>query len=338
MTFGRSPCKIFLDFEDFRYRFPALPGGGSRERGCWKVTNRQKGVLMAVLGPSLWGIMGIFVRDITSTGISVVGVSFFRCAVSGLLLLAFFAVQKRSVLQIGWKGRIICALYGIVSYSLGFVAYSISVSRIPVAVATILMFLCPVWVTLFSTLIFRDRPDRQKILSIVVCLVGAVLAADLLSVGNVRLDLIGMLMGIFNGMSAAMQIVIPRYFAGQYSRDSMLVYGFLGAAVALLFFTSPLEIITAFREYDALRLAGSIFAVSALCTMVANVAFTKSAEYIDGTESSILSALEVVVGSLAGYLVYHEHLTALQILGMVLVVAGSLGTQIHWGKFLRRKV
>ena len=110
------------------------------------------------------------------------------------------------------------------------------------------------------------------------------------------------------------------------------------SAAALLFFTSPLEIITAFREYDALRLAGSIFAVSALCTMVANVAFTKSAEYIDGTESSILSALEVVVGSLAGYLVYHEHLTALQILGMVLVVAGSLGTQIHWGKFLRRKV
>ena len=116
---------------------------------------------MAGLGPSLWGIMGIFVRDITSTGISVVGVSFFRCAVSGLLLLAFFAARKRSVLQIGWKGRVICALYGIVSYSLGFVAYSISVSRIPVAVATILMFLCPVWVTVFSTLIFRDRPDRQ---------------------------------------------------------------------------------------------------------------------------------------------------------------------------------
>ncbi len=306
-------------------------------KGFVEMSDRQKGVFLAVLCPCLWGIMGVFVRNITSTGIGVVDVSFFRCAASGLLLLLFYAVTKPSVLKISWKGRLISACYGMVAYSLSFVAYSISVSRIPVAVAMILMFLCPVWVTLFSALLFHDRPSRQQILAIIVCLCGAALSADLLSVGEVRLDGIGMLMGILNGMGAAMQIVVPRYFSDRYSKDTMVVYGFLGAAIALLFFVNVGEITTAFQTSNVVQLGASIFAVSVLCTMVANVAFVKSTEYITGTETSILSALEVVVGSLAGFLVYHEHLNPLQLLGMVLVISGALSTQVHWGKLLRRK-
>ena len=301
------------------------------------MTNRQKGVFLAILCPCLWGIMGIFVRTITGAGIGVVDVSFFRCAASGLLLLLFFALTKPAALKTSWRGRLTGACYGIVSYSMSFVAYSISVSRIPVAVATILMFLCPVWVTLFSVLLFHDKVDRQKILAIAVCLCGAVLSADLLSVGAVRLDVIGMLMGIFNGMGAALQIVVPRYFADRYSKDTMLVYGFLGAALALLFFVDTGEITAAFSTHDPLALGAAIFAVSVLCTMVANVAFVKSTEYIEGTESSILSALEVVVGSLAGFLVYHEALKPLQVVGMVLVITGSLSTEISWESFLRRR-
>ena len=300
------------------------------------MTNRQKGVFLAILCPCLWGIMGIFVRVITGAGISVVDVSFFRCAASGLLLLLFFALTRPAALKTSWRGRLTCACYGIVSYSMSFVAYSISVSRIPVAVAMILMFLCPVWVTLFSVLLFHDKVGRRQLIAIAVCFCGAVLAADLLSVGSVRLDVIGMLMGIFNGMGAALQIVVPRYFSDRYSKDTMLVYGFLGAALALLFFVDTGEITAAFSTHDPLALGAAIFAVSVLCTMVANVAFVKSTEYIEGTESSILSALEVVVGSLAGFLVYHEALKPLQVVGMVLVIAGSLSTEVSWKSLLRR--
>lgn len=276
--------------------------------------------------------MGIFVRTVTSSGIGVTDVSFFRCAASGVLFLLFLALTKPQALKIDLRGLVVCVLYGTISYSLSFTAYSISVSRIPVAVATILMFLCPVWVTLFSVFLFHDKPDRQKILAIFICLVGAVLAADLLSMGSVRLDVLGMLMGIFNGMGAALQIVIPRYFSDRYSKDTMLVYGFLGAAVVLIFFADFGRIGGALRDHGSVELYASIFAVSVLCTMVANVAYVKSTEYIEGTESSILSALEVVIGSLAGFLVYHEQLKPLQFLGMLLVVAGSLSTQITFGK------
>lgn len=77
------------------------------------------------------------------------------------------------------------------------------------AVATILMYLSPVWVTLLSVIVFHDKPSKNGILAIVICLAGAVLSADLLSMGQVRLDPLGILMGIVNGFGLALQILIP---------------------------------------------------------------------------------------------------------------------------------
>ena len=197
--------------------------------------SKQKGIVLAIIAAFLWGIMGIFVR-VARDSIGPLEISFFRCIITGLVFLAFLAVTKPSALHVSGKGLLICVLYGAVAYSLSFTTYSLSVTRLPVAVATILMYLSPVWVTLLSVIVFHDKPSKNGILAIVICLVGAVLSADLLSMGQVRLDPLGILMGIINGFGMALQILIPRYFADRYSKDTMLVYGFLGAALVLGFF------------------------------------------------------------------------------------------------------
>ena len=63
--------------------------------------------------------------------------------------------------------------------------------------------------------------------------------------------------------------------------------------------------------------------------MVANVACVKSTQYVEATTTSILSALEVVVGTLVGFIVFREHMTGLQILGAVIIVAGAIGSEIY---------
>ena len=197
--------------------------------------NKYKGIALAILAAFLWGIMGIFVR-VARASIGPLEISFFRCIITGLVFLAFLAVTKPSALRVSGKGLLVCILYGAVAYSLSFTTYSLAVIRLPVAVATILMYLSPVWVTLLSVIVFHDKPSKNGILAIVICLAGAVLSADLLSMGQVRLDPLGILMGIVNGFGLALQILIPRYFADRYSKDTMLVYGFLGAALVLGFF------------------------------------------------------------------------------------------------------
>ena len=73
----------------------------------------------------------------------------------------------------------------------------------------------------------------------------------------------------------------------------------------------------------------NLFGIGILCTMVANVSCVKSTQYVEATTTSILSALEIVVGTLVGFLIFNEHMTLLQLLGAVIIVAGAVGSEIR---------
>ena len=289
--------------------------------------NRIKGIIMATSGPCLWGIMGIFIRNLGEIGFSSYEITFLRCLLAGLSYFIFKLITEPSVLKINIKDLIICVIYGVVSYSVSFISYTVSIERIPVSVATVLMFMSPVWVTLLGLIVFKEKIKTKNAFSILGCIIGACLVSNIISLdtGGQPMDLIGILAGILNGFGVALQIMIPRYFSKRLNKDTMLVYGFLGAAAILLFTTDFKSSSFAVNTGNVIF---NIFMTCVICTMVANVSFVKSTQYIGTTTSSILSALEVVVGAVAGFLILNESLSVLQIIGAVIVVCCALGPNI----------
>lgn len=289
--------------------------------------NRIKGIIMATSGPCLWGIMGIFIRNLGEIGFSSYEITFLRCLLAGLSYFIFKLITEPAVLKINIKDLIICVIYGVVSYSVSFISYTVSIERIPVSVATVLMFMSPVWVTLLGLIVFKEKIKSKNAFSILGCIIGACLVSNIISLdtGGQPMDLIGILAGILNGFGVALQIMIPRYFSKRLNRDTMLVYGFLGAAAILLFTTDFKSSSFAVNTGNVIF---NIFMTCVICTMVANVSFVKSTQYIGTTTSSILSALEVVVGAVAGFLILNESLSFLQIIGAVIVVCCALGPNI----------
>lgn len=296
------------------------------------MNKRSKGIALAVITAVMWGIMGIFVRDLSKYQFSNIEISFFRCALAGAAYFVFLLITKPVALKINLKGIIICIVYGAVAYSISFVSYSVAVSRIPVGVATVLMFMSPIWVAILGRFMFGEKLEKSKIITIFVCLIGAILVANLIGGGNIKLDAIGILAGVVNGIGVALQILLPKFFAKDYDRDTLLVYGFLGAAVVLLFGMDFGAVAGHFAAAPVTNLLWDLFGIGILCTMVANVACVKSTQYVEATTTSILSALEVVVGTLVGFLVFHEHLTILQMIGAVIIVAGAIGSELVQGK------
>lgn len=293
------------------------------------MNQRKKGILLAIITAVMWGIMGIFVRDLSGFQFSNIEISFFRCALAGAAYFIFLLATKPKALKIDLKGLIICIVYGAVAYSISFVSYSVAVSRIPVGVATVLMFMSPIWVAILGVVMFREKLEKRKILTISVCFFGAVLVANLIGAGDIQLDGIGILAGIVNGIGVALQILLPKFFAKDYDRDTLLVYGFLGAALVLAFGMDFTAVSSHIAATPTFNLIWDLFGIGILCTMVANVACVKSTQYVEATTTSILSALEVVVGTIVGFLVFHEHLTALQLLGAVIIVVGAIGSELR---------
>ena len=290
-----------------------------------KLDNTHKGIALAVIGPSLWGIMGIFVRRLSAAGVGSTDISFLRCLLAGVAFFLLLWIKNRELLRIDWLGLLICTFYGASSYGVCFVTYNVAVERIPVSVATVLMFISPVWVTLLNWLVFHERPDKLKTFAIVLCFAGAVLVADLIHTDpSGRMDIVGILAGVLNSFGMALQLLIPRYFAKRYQKDTMLVYGFLGAALVLAFLSDFGRMGAAFRGSDATAAILCALALGILCTLGANGFYVKATAYIDTTSVSILSALEVVVGSIVGFLVFHETMRFSQVCGALIIMVGAL--------------
>lgn len=289
------------------------------------MNNRTKGILLVVLGASLWGIMGIFIRELSAIGYSSFDTSFIRCISAGIVFFIIKAIQNPQILKIDFKGLVISCIYGMVAYGLSFTSYAVAVERIPIAVATVLMFMSPIWVALLALILFKDKLSKEKIVTIFICILGAAMVSNAFSVRGGKLDTFGVFAGIFNGFGVALQILVPRYFSQRYERDTMLLYGFLGAAVGLSFFTDFSTIGASFTQGNISLNLMNIFGIGVLCTMVANVSVVKSTIYIDSTTASILSALEVVIGAIVGIVVFQEHMIAMQVIGAFIVVIGALG-------------
>ena len=301
-----------------------------------KLDNTHKGITLAIIGPSLWGIMGIFVRRLGAAGVGSTDISFLRCLLAGAVFFLILWFKHRELLRIDWQGILICTVYGVSSYGVCFVTYNVAVERIPVSVATVLMFISPVWVTLLNWLVFHERPDKLKIFAIVLCFCGAILVADLLHTDpTARMDPAGIFAGVLNSFGMALQLLIPRYFAGRYRKDTMLVYGFLGAALVLAFLSDFGRIGAGLAGSDGPAVALCILALGILCTLGANGFYVKATAYLDTTSVSILSALEVVVGSIVGFLVFHESMRFSQAVGAVTILVGALRPNVR--KKLRRK-
>lgn len=296
------------------------------------VHNSMKGMMLVILGASLWGVMGIFVRGLSASGYSSYDIAFLRCLLAGIGFFLFKAITQPRVLKINFKGLCICFLYGILAYAMGFVCYGIAVERIPVAVATVLMFMSPVWVAVLGVLVFKEKLGKQTVLVILICILGAAMVADVFGSAGGSMDIIGILAGIINGFGVALQIMIPRYFVKKYERDTMLVYGFLGAAVGLAFLTDFKTIGASLQGAGAASVIVNVLCLGLLCTMVANVSVVKATAYINTTTCSILSSLEVVVGAVVGILIFHESMSVLQVIGAVVVVCASLGPALFQKK------
>ena len=292
------------------------------------MNHRMKGILMAAGGAALWGLMSIFSRELGAADYTSLEIAYVRCLIAGIGLALINWKKDPSILRVSRRAVVTSLLFGTVTFTVGFLSYAYSVERIPAAMTAVLSFTSPIWTCLIGVLVFRERVRGKKIVAILCCLFGAALITNLIGAQNLRFDLLGMGAAVLNGVGIAFQVCVPRYFEKQYRKDTMLTYGFLGAAVFMALFVDHGKILSSFTGPGGMKILLSALALSVFCTLVANTIFVKSASYVEPATTTILSALEIVVGAVVGLLLFGEILSPVQIIGAVIIVAASLGMEL----------
>lgn len=294
-----------------------------------KDKNFSKGVSMMLAATFFWSFMGISNRFLNQVHLGSFEIAFIRTLSASVITTIVLLATNRSLFRIDFKGLLFCIFYGVLNYTIGISLYSLSVERIPIAVATVLMFSNPIWVTLFSKIFFGDKVGMKKILLISTCIFGCMCIIDIFTTGGKNLDIIGVLSGIGNGMTFALQIVMPRFVEKTIKKETILLYGFWSGTICLFFLADLGSVVTNIQNSnDPMLYIMHALSIGVFGTYCANTFYVNSTKYIGTSLPSMMVALEPIFAAILAFFIFGEQLKYIQFVGAAIVILSVIMLEI----------
>lgn len=292
-----------------------------------KLQNEEfKGYLQIFIAGVLWGCIGPFIQLMEQQGSSFAFTSFLRMAFS-FIILAVITVAKFGFhsLRVSKKTLLFCALLGLVCHGIYNVFYSIAVTSTGVTVSAVLMNTAPVFTTIASYFMLREKITWIKSAAMIINILGCTLVATGGKFDVMLFPLIGVLCGIASGFCYGMTAIIGK-FAGEKSNAFVIsTYSYLFAAIFLVIFMNPWGKVVPLNE--SVLLLGFFYAL--IPTAIAYLFYYQGLQKV--TESSkvpVIASVEAVVAAMIGVTIFSEQVDMVNITGIFLVI-GSIILMNH---------
>ena len=264
--------------------------------------------------------MAICVKQLVALGMPEGEVVFFRLFLNFLVVAAWMACRGHSFRFEGSRGLLF--FRGVC----GFVAVSalfLSVSRLPLPVASLLYWSSPLFVVLFSQVIFKEASPRALLPFLGLAFVGLTL---LLNVRKEQLlgsyPLSSVLIGLGGSMAGALAYLTVRRATARVSPHGIvLAFTGVGSVLSLPWLFSVYETPRPEQWAWLLGLGGSAVLGQYLMTRGYGVA--------PASVVSSLNLLNAAFSALSGWVFFGESLAWAQWRGMGLMVAGIVAVALQ---------
>ncbi len=269
-----------------------------------------KGVAFVALGASSYGMLATFVKLAYSQGYTTAEVTFAQ-------------------LSLGVLGMLLITLL-LAGTSLGFTSlfYYLSVVYINVSVAIVLL-MQTVWMSvLLEAILSKTWPTARKTISVVIVLFGTLLATNLIG-QKIELDW----RGLFWGLMAAASFTTTMYTSNRiavylpaYKKSLLMLLGGFAVIICFVLYSSEGSF-----NFSIFWKWGFILAIfrTIIPPLLLNAGFPKVGLGL----GSIVSSLELPVSVLMAFFLLNEKVTAIQWLGILLILAAIVIMNV---KFRRR--
>jgi len=287
---------------------------------------RKIAPFFVALGAISFGVPATLMKIARSEGV-VNGPLLFWSFLSAVIILGIIHVVRRRWLRYqhtNWKQLLAVMAAGTAS---GFTNtfYIQSLKLIPVAAAAV-MLMQAVWLSvLLGSILHKRRPTRLQVVSIVLVLIGTVLAAGLFPITQ-PLSLWGLFLAFLAACAYACTIQFTAMLGNNLDPLSKTWLLCIGAFILISVVWGP-QIVSAPVTFDTVKWAFWIAIFSMVFPLVAYSIFM---QYLELGIGPILSSLELPASITIAFLVLGEKVDWLQIVG-VLVIIGAVILPNVWG-------
>ena len=283
-------------------------------------TEQNRGYLLILAAGALWGTIGFFATLLANLGMKAGPVAFFRVLSSTVMLALVLLIKGKgiSLFRISRRGFFSCMLIGVVSQAFYNVCYMNTIEQNGMATAAVFLYTSPVYVALLSRLLFREPLTVNKILAIVMNIVGCVLTVTGGVFSEMRISAFGLVMGLLAGFTYALLPILSRTGASEENPYTAAFYGQLFGALMLFFLIRPYQNPgTEFTWQIILVLIGFGLIPSALAYIVYYGGMSRITET---SKVPVIASVETVVAAVIGLVAFGQTLGAVKILGIALVL------------------
>lgn len=282
----------------------------------------EKAYFELITGSVLFGLMGVFVDYLRAvpTGPMIFYKQFF-----GLISLFVFIILTGKLSQIIPRRKKKCILL------LGFIntctifSYFTCIKYTSFSVAILMLYTAPMYVTLLSPIVLKEKITRKGVVALVLSLTGLLFIVDMENViAGLNLGLyggsgylIGIAAGILSGFSFGTEIVTIRYIKDDYSSVALLFwYTFIGVILLI-----PLS--GGFPESVIIDNMPMLIFFGVINTALAAVLYVSGISQIEAQKGSILALLEPVSGIFFDITIVHTPLIVDTVIGCVFILIGA---------------
>lgn len=279
-----------------------------------------------ILAMTIFGTIGIFVKYISLPSSMIACVRGF-VGVAFLLLMTFIKKSRVSWKAIRKNLLLLCisgAFIGI-NWILLFEAYRYTT----VATATLCYYMAPIFVTLASPFVLKERLTLKKAFCIFVALVGMVFVSGIVGTDSLQINVMGILCGVGAAFFYACVILLNKHLKDISSYDMTMTQLFIASVVIL-----PYVLLT--EDITAISLDTPAIICLVLLGMVhtgfAYMIYFSSIATLKAQTVAIFSYIDPVVAIILSSLVLKEKMELFGIIGAVLILGSTLLSEISFKK------
>lgn len=305
-------------------------------------SNFARGYTIAIAAAVFLSTTAIFIRHLTQVyNLPPLVLAFWRDVFVAVTLLPALGLLKPRRLRAGRRHLGYLALYGLVLACFN-IFWTLSVALNGAAVATVLAYSSAAFTALLGWWILKEHISLARLLAVAVCLGGCVLVSGALDPAAWVANPGGILVGLFTGLAYAGYSLMGRSAAQRgLSPWTTLLYTFSFASGYLLLVNLlPGGLLPGSAEQpaDFFWLGRSwvgwatLFLLAAVPTVAGFGLLNLSLVYLPSSVAQLVITAEPVFTALFAYLLLGERLTAVQISGSLLILAGVVFLRIAEGK------
>jgi drug/metabolite transporter (DMT)-like permease len=290
---------------------------------------------MAASAAALWAVNGTVSKVILASGISSLRLSEVRMtgAVVGFVIALLAIAPGR--LKVRRRELPFLAVWGIGGLALVQWLYFLAIHRLAIGIALLIEYIAPLIVALWARYVFHERVRRRIWFALAFALVGLALIVDVREGGSVSTA--GVAFALGSAAAYTFYLLLAEHGVGDRDAVSLLAWGFAFGALFWCFvapwWTFPADRVGAdvsllgrFSDYHLPVWALMAFLI-VIGTILPFFLLVSALRHLPATRVGIIAMLEPVGATIVAWAWLNESLSALQLVGAVIVLLGIVLAQ-----------